>query len=36
LFISGLAILVTVDVPRAIREAGNEVPENLQAEPSAA
>jgi UMF1 family MFS transporter len=36
LFISGLAILVTVDVPRAIREAGNEVPENLQTEAAAA
>jgi UMF1 family MFS transporter len=36
LFISGLAILVTVDVPRAIREAGNEVPENLEEQPAAA
>jgi len=32
LFISGLLILATVNVPRAIKEAGNDVPENLQAE----
>jgi UMF1 family MFS transporter len=36
LFVSGLLILITVNVPRAIREAGNEVPENLQTEPAAA
>jgi UMF1 family MFS transporter len=36
LFISGLLILITVNVPRAIREAGNEVPESLQTEPAAA
>jgi UMF1 family MFS transporter len=32
LFVSGLLLLITVNVPRAIREAGNEVPENLQTE----
>jgi UMF1 family MFS transporter len=32
LFISGLLILITVNVPRAIKEAGNDVPQNLQAE----
>jgi MFS-type transporter involved in bile tolerance (Atg22 family) len=36
LFVGGLLILITVNVPRAIREAGNEVPENLQTEPAAA
>ncbi len=36
LFVGGLLILITVNVPRAIREAGNEVPENLQIEPAAA
>ncbi len=30
LFVSGLLILFTVDVPRAIKEAGNEVPEILR------
>jgi len=32
LFVGGLALLLFVNVPRAIREAGNEVPESLQAE----
>ncbi len=36
LFIGGLLLLFTVNVPRAIREAGNEVPENLEGEPVAA
>ena len=36
LFVAGLLILFTVDVPRAIKEAGNEVPENLEGEPVAA
>ncbi len=31
-----LMILITVNVPRTVREAGNEVPENLQIEPAAA
>ena len=33
LFVAGLVLLLRVDVPRAIRESGNEVPELLQAEP---
>jgi UMF1 family MFS transporter len=32
LFISGLLILFTVDVPRAIKEAGNDVPKSLEGE----
>ena len=32
LFVAGLLLLITVNVPRAIHEAGNEVPENLQSE----
>ncbi|HSD83911.1 MAG TPA: MFS transporter, partial [Anaerolineae bacterium] len=36
LFGTGLLILLATNVPRAIREAGNEVPETLQAEPVAA
>lgn len=32
LFLSGLVILITVNVPRAIKEAGNEVPESLEGE----
>jgi MFS transporter, UMF1 family len=32
LFVSGLVLLVTVDVPLAIKEAGNEVPETLEKE----
>jgi len=36
LFVSGLVLLLTVNVPLAIREAGNEVPENLEVEPAAA
>ncbi len=36
LFVGGLALLLIVNVPRAIREAGNEVPENLQAEAATA
>ena len=36
LFISGLLLLATVNVPRAIREAGNEVPGTLEVEPAAA
>jgi UMF1 family MFS transporter len=36
LFISGLLLLATVNVPRAIREAGNEVAENLRAEAATA
>jgi UMF1 family MFS transporter len=36
LFVSGLVLLITVNVPRAIREAGNEVPETLAVEPVAA
>ena len=36
LFVGGLLILITVNVPRAIREAGNEVPDTLQIEPAAA
>jgi UMF1 family MFS transporter len=34
LFVGGLLLLITVNVPRAIREAGNEVPENLRIEPA--
>ena len=30
LFVGGLLVLITVNVPRAIREAGNEVPETLE------
>jgi UMF1 family MFS transporter len=33
LFVSGLLLLFTVNVPAAIREAGNAVPENLEGEP---
>ncbi len=33
LFVGGLLLLITVNVPRAIKEAGNEVPENLEVEP---
>ncbi len=33
LFVGGLVVLLTVNVPRAIREAGNEVPETLKTEP---
>ncbi len=33
LFVGGLLLLITVNVPRAIKEAGNAVPENLEAEP---
>jgi UMF1 family MFS transporter len=36
LFVSGLVLLITVNVPRAIKEAGNEVPETLEVEPVAA
>ncbi len=36
LFVAGLVLLITVNVPRAIRESGNEVPETLQAEAAAA
>ncbi len=36
LFVSGLLLLLTVNVPLAIKEAGNEVPENLEGEPAAA
>jgi MFS transporter, UMF1 family len=36
LFVSGLLLLFTVNVPLAIKEAGNEVPENLEGEPAAA
>jgi MFS transporter, UMF1 family len=32
LFVSGLLLLLTVNVPRAIKEAGNERPENLEGE----
>ena len=32
LFVSGLLLLLTVNVPRAIKEAGNEMPENLEGE----
>lgn len=34
LFVVGLLILITVNVPLAIKEAGNEVPETLQPEPA--
>jgi UMF1 family MFS transporter len=30
LFVAGLLLLITVNVPRAIKEAGNAVPENLE------
>ena len=30
LFVAGLLLLITVNVPRAIKEAGNEIPENLE------
>jgi MFS transporter, UMF1 family len=33
LFVSGLLLLTTVNVPLAIKEAGNEVPGNLEGEP---
>jgi UMF1 family MFS transporter len=36
LFVAGLLMLITVDVPRAIRESGNVVPEVLLPEPAAA
>jgi UMF1 family MFS transporter len=36
LFVSGLLLLFTVNVPLAIKEAGNEVPENLEGEPAPA
>ena len=36
LFVSGLLLLITVNVPLAIREAGNAVPENLEGEPAPA
>jgi UMF1 family MFS transporter len=36
LFVGGLLILFTVNVPRAIHEAGNEVPKTLEAEPAVA
>jgi UMF1 family MFS transporter len=36
LFVSGLLLLLTVNVPLAIKEAGNEVPANLAVEPAAA
>jgi UMF1 family MFS transporter len=36
LFVSGLVLLLTVNVPLAIKEAGNEVPANLEVEPAAA
>jgi UMF1 family MFS transporter len=35
LFVGGLLILFTVNVPRAITESGNEVPKTLEAEPVA-
>jgi UMF1 family MFS transporter len=34
LFVGGLLILITVNVPRAIRESGNQVPETLRPEAS--
>jgi MFS transporter, UMF1 family len=34
LFVAGLLILFTVNVPRAIKEAGNDVPENLDGVPT--
>ena len=36
LFVSGLLVLITVNVPLAIQEAGNAVPENLEVEPAVA
>ncbi len=36
LFVGGLLLLFIVNVPRAIKEAGNEVPENLEGEPALA
>jgi MFS transporter, UMF1 family len=36
LFVGGLLLLITVNVPLAIKEAGNEVPENLEGEAAAA
>ncbi len=36
LFVGGLLLLFIVNVPRAIKEAGNAVPDNLEAEPVAA
>lgn len=35
LFVGGLLVLITVNVPRAIRESGNEVPATMQPEPAA-
>jgi MFS transporter, UMF1 family len=36
LFVSGLLLLLTVNVPLAIKEAGNDVPQNLEVEPAVA
>ena len=36
LFVAGLLLLITVNVPRAIKEAGNEIPENLEGSLAAA